>query len=655
MAPAAVASADQTAELLEKMTLETQTKASNGSDAVKKESDKPYGYKANVVNGQVPPYERSTTPMQSEYMDPSMCYSVNSYPYYYGAYDGTQQGWSEYMQYLNAEGVEATAGVYGDNGSLVYHHGYGYTPYPYSPATSPGPTIDASHQYMYPASYYPSMTANGAPFTPNSTIAKQGDLKEVVAEQRPKPVSTEIANSGGLKSNNGSVLSKSTHTNPSFNAKGSLENGRSTSQKGFPASGYQDPRFGYGASRLPLWSDGQLTSSAVTASVASVNSASRNQILRPQNQLVSRPMTGNGANNGFYNRIFTNPIHSVYGYGYDSRTNGRGYLPIDAKYRARGRGNGFYGFGNENADGLNELNRGPRAKRNIKGFAPITSVAKDQSEPAQAATGEEKTNLTGSPAAEHYNLPNFTVDYPDAKFFVIKSYSEDDVHKSIKYSVWASTPNGNKKLDAAYQQAQEKSANCPVFLFFSVNASGQFVGLAEMVSSVDFEKSLEYWQQDKWNGCFSLKWHIVKDVPNTLLKHIILENNENKPVTNSRDTQEVKLEQGLQMLKIFKDHSSRSSILDDFEFYEARQKAIQEKKVRLQFQKQVWEGKAVDVKSQDGAKGERNVFNSFEAASNLTKEALPAVHANGDAKIDDNGSIAKSGDGLKVVTPVTAN
>jgi hypothetical protein len=60
-----------------------------------------------------------------------------------------------------------------------------------------------------------------------------------------------------------------------------------------------------------------------------------------------------------------------------------------------------------------------------------------------------------------------------------------------------------------------------------------------MVGPVDFEKSLEYWQQDKWNGCFPVKWHIVKDVPNSLLKHITLENNENKPVTNSRDTQEV--------------------------------------------------------------------------------------------------------------------
>ena len=60
-----------------------------------------------------------------------------------------------------------------------------------------------------------------------------------------------------------------------------------------------------------------------------------------------------------------------------------------------------------------------------------------------------------------------------------------------------------------------------------------------MVGRVDFNKTVEYLQQDKWTGWFPVKWHIMKDIPNSLLKHIILEYNENKPVTNSRQTQEV--------------------------------------------------------------------------------------------------------------------
>ncbi|MCV2423900.1 YTH domain-containing protein, partial [Paucibacter sp. DJ4R-1] len=106
------------------------------------------------------------------------------------------------------------------------------------------------------------------------------------------------------------------------------------------------------------------------------------------------------------------------------------------------------------------------------------------------------------------------------------------------------------------------------------------------------------------NGSFPLKWHIVKDVPNSLLKHITLENNENKPVTNSRDTQEVKLEQGLQVVKIFKEHASKTSILDDFGFYEGRQKMIQERKVKQQqFRKQAWEGKNYGEKNKEGPNG----------------------------------------------------
>ena len=66
-------------------------------------------------------------------------------------------------------------------------------------------------------------------------------------------------------------------------------------------------------------------------------------------------------------------------------------------------------------------------------------------------------------------LADFGETYSDANFFIINSYSEDDVHNSIKYNVWASTPSGNKKLDAAYQEAKEKSSSCPVFLLFSVS------------------------------------------------------------------------------------------------------------------------------------------------------------------------------------------
>uniref|UniRef100_A0A0D9V455 YTH domain-containing family protein n=2 Tax=Leersia perrieri TaxID=77586 RepID=A0A0D9V455_9ORYZ len=232
-----------------------------------------------------------------------------------------------------------------------------------------------------------------------------------------------------------------------------------------------------------------------------------------------------------------------------------------------------------------------RSKLNGYGDTDISDNLNDNSksslspEVGTLSSAREGNDVTPSPVAisrDAYNLPDFVTKYDQALFFVIKSYSEDDIHKSIKYNVWASTPNGNKRLDNAFRLAQErvaeKGTKCPLFLFFSVNASGQFCGVAEMAGPVDFNRNMNFWQQDKWNGFFAVKWHIIKDVPNPQFRHIILENNENKPVTNSRDTQEVKFPQGVEMLNIFKNFSCKTSILDDFEFYENRQKVMQDRR-----------------------------------------------------------------------------
>ncbi|XP_019056796.1 PREDICTED: uncharacterized protein LOC104802611 isoform X2 [Tarenaya hassleriana] len=231
---------------------------------------------------------------------------------------------------------------------------------------------------------------------------------------------------------------------------------------------------------------------------------------------------------------------------------------------------------NGNPDANIEQNRGPRTKKSRSQLIVKAYTTK-------AGNADAGGNIVIN--TDQYNKEDFRVVYDDAKFFVIKSYSEDDVHKSIKYGVWSSTPHGNKKLQSAYENAQrigaEKSCECPVFLFFSVNASGLFCGVAEMTGPVAFDRDMDFWQQDKWSGSFPVKWHIIKDVPNSCFRHIILQNNENKPVTNSRDTQEIVLKQGLEMLKIFKDQAEKTSLLDDFMYYESRQRIMLEEKSRL--------------------------------------------------------------------------
>ncbi|KAG9015098.1 hypothetical protein FRB94_004217 [Tulasnella sp. JGI-2019a] len=178
-------------------------------------------------------------------------------------------------------------------------------------------------------------------------------------------------------------------------------------------------------------------------------------------------------------------------------------------------------------------------------------------------------------ANKGYNPSTFDTTPQFARYFVIKSYTEDDVHKSIKYEIWSSTDPGNKRLDKAFKETNGRG---PIYLFFSVNASGHFCGMAEMLTPVDYTRSSTVWAQDKWKGVFKVKWIFIKDIPNGILRHIRLTNTqEQKAVTNSRDTQELLPDAGHEMLRICLTHTSRTSLLQDFLYYEVQslQKTLQ--------------------------------------------------------------------------------
>lgn len=187
-------------------------------------------------------------------------------------------------------------------------------------------------------------------------------------------------------------------------------------------------------------------------------------------QQRSFPGFGSGSNS--YNRGF---IHGGFdqgsSFGASSISslgmNGRGWISFENSKR-RGRGAGSLCGCNGNLDILSEQNRGPRAAK------PKSQMIDEHGTPADS---NKNTKPSVKILEESYNRPDFVTEYKEAKFFIIKSYSEDNVHKSIKYGVWASTPNGNKKLDAAYREAKEKQDMCPVFLFFSVHPIYLFSGM----------------------------------------------------------------------------------------------------------------------------------------------------------------------------------
>lgn len=64
-----------------------------------------------------------------------------------------------------------------------------------------------------------------------------------------------------------------------------------------------------------------------------------------------------------------------------------------------------------------------------------------------------------NPLSLNKQISNFSVATMLAKpiysrFFIIKSYTEEDVHKAIKYQLWSSTERGNKILDDAFLDLQ---------------------------------------------------------------------------------------------------------------------------------------------------------------------------------------------------------
>lgn len=177
-----------------------------------------------------------------------------------------------------------------------------------------------------------------------------------------------------------------------------------------------------------------------------------------------------------------------------------------------------------------------------------------------------------------YNLKEFGLFQKNVRFFIIKSYSEDDIYRLIKYFVWISIEYGNRRLNDVFKEQQ--GSKFLIYLFFSVNGSGYFCGIVMMISEVDMEIEIGIWIQDKWKGKFDVKWFYVKDVLNNVLRYIRLENNDNKFVINFRDIQEVLLEKGKQVLKIIYFYKYQILIFDDFGYYEKRQDE-EFKKVRL--------------------------------------------------------------------------
>lgn len=443
---------------------------------------------------------------------------------------------------------------------VYYTPSYGYAQSPFNPYNPyiPGAMVGADGSFIGTQQYYVPTYENGtsSPGYYPMVVQPGSDTYTSVPTDLYMDMNASTANrvdTSGVNANSSSAAATYT-LNPVWGAS-NYTNSFGKVSDGFKVNG------------------GPNKSTAVNGSVTSnpVSGPASSKLLQGRvGPAISNLSNGKTTTNQYQPKIIP-PGNGLVNYG----SSGNGRAVVD-KIRSKGPIAKTSNDTTGNPNALGEQNRGPRTNTS-------NSLLTVKAYSTKAGNSDAQGNIVIS--IDQYNKDEFPVDYVNAKFFVIKSYSEDDVHKSVKYNVWSSTPNGNKKLNSAYEEAQKisvgDSKGCPIFLFFSVNASGQFCGVAEMTGHVDFHKDMDFWQQDKWSGSFPVKWHIIKDVPNPHFRHIILENNEHKPVTNSRDTQEIKYKKGLEMLKVFKNYVSKTSIFDDFMYYENRQKILQEEKARL--------------------------------------------------------------------------
>ncbi|KAG0341079.1 hypothetical protein BG000_010329 [Podila horticola] len=95
-----------------------------------------------------------------------------------------------------------------------------------------------------------------------------------------------------------------------------------------------------------------------------------------------------------------------------------------------------------------------------------------------------------------------SLGYPDSRYFILKSLSEEDLKLSVQYGVWATQDHLVPILNEAFNTTKD------VYLIFSANKSGEFFGYARMMGMIS--KELE----DKMDAANSDKiWQPAIDLP----------------------------------------------------------------------------------------------------------------------------------------------
>eukprot|EP00667_Euglena_gracilis_P003000 EG_transcript_3004 len=192
-------------------------------------------------------------------------------------------------------------------------------------------------------------------------------------------------------------------------------------------------------------------------------------------------------------------------------------------------------------------------------------AARDSREPSPKA-----------PEPEEDLQPASTIPAPQAKqrtrYFVIKSYSAENVTISLRRGIWATQKQNEQVFNDAFLDTPR------VILLFSINGSRHFQGYARMTSLIqpkqhnrnrDFGGDVA-----KWGNTFSVSWERVGSVPFAETDHLRNPLAENLPLTRARDGQEVTERIGEELCRLIDHHSVPISPDLDFPITEQERECL---------------------------------------------------------------------------------
>lgn len=126
----------------------------------------------------------------------------------------------------------------------------------------------------------------------------------------------------------------------------------------------------------------------------------------------------------------------------------------------------------------------------------------------------EIKDVRSIPSLASLNSSDFKLDSPAGLgFVVVTSSSADDIHKSMKYGIWASTKDGNSTLMRKFTQ-RKKGLLTDVLVLFRVRDEKRFVGCARLLSNYIEEQQYDlWWERVEWKGLFVVQWLFAKNMP----------------------------------------------------------------------------------------------------------------------------------------------